>query len=242
MSDQGTPTDPRVAAIIRRGSLRIGLFPSFFYRREPDGAFAGWGIEMGRALADKMGVAVQFIERANPPVVVASLQAGACDTAFLGISAERAAEVDFTPPWAQADFTFLVPAASAVGSIADADRTGIRIGVVRHHAMDTALHGKLKLAQRVYADTPDAAFELFQQGAADVLAGIRPGLNAYAAKAPGTRVLADKYGTNVIGLAVVKGDADWIAYVSAFVADSKRSGTARAAADRSGTRGLEIAP
>lgn len=241
MSADQPAGDQRLAPIKRAGTLRIGLFPSFFYRRGADGALAGWGIEMARALAEQLGASVEFIERASPPAVVASLRAGECDAAFLGISAERAAEVDFSAPWAQADFTYLVPAGSGLARIADADRAGVRIGVVRHHAMDTALDGKLGQAQRVYADTPDAAFALFQQGAVDVLAGIRPGLNAYAARVPGARVLPDWYGANVVGLAVAKGDAEWLACVSDFVADSKRSGSARAAAERSGTRGLEIA-
>ena len=49
-----------------------------------------------------------------------------------------------------------------------ADRTGIRIAIVRGHAMDSAL--KTKNAERIYADVPDAAFELLRANRADVLA------------------------------------------------------------------------
>jgi hypothetical protein len=38
-----------------------------------------------------------------------------------------------------------------------------------------------------------------------VLAGIRPGLLMYSARLPGSQVLEDRYGANVIGMAVRKG-------------------------------------
>jgi polar amino acid transport system substrate-binding protein len=233
----------RPAAIFDAGTLRIGLFPSFFYKCDADsGGFSGWGIEMARALAERLGVSVEFVERPSPPAVVAALRHGECDAAFLGISTDRGGEVDFTPPWAKADFTFLLPPDAGAASIVQADRPGARIAVVSNHAMDFALRGKLRHLVPVYAATPDAAFELLLEGKADVLAGIRPGLVGYAARLPGARVLADRYGANVLGMAVAKGEAEWLAYLSAFVAETKASGAARKAAERVGAAGLEIVP
>ena len=76
------------------------------------------------------------------------------------------------------------------------------------------MRGKLASAQPVYADKPDGAFEMFRAGQADVLAGIRPGLLMYAGKMPGTRVLEDRYGRNVIALAVKKGEMARLSYVA----------------------------
>ena len=107
------------------------------------------------------------------------MRAGACDVAFLGIDPSRAIDVDFSTPLMRADFTYLVPAGSTVSVIEDADRPGVRIAVVRNHAMDFALRGKLKQAEPVYADTPDAAIALLREGKVSVSAGIRPGLLDY---------------------------------------------------------------
>lgn len=233
---------PRLAAIARSGALRVGLFPSFFYARGPAGELTGWAIEMARELAARLGAELQLVERLSPPAVVAALRADLCDIAFMGISPERAGEVEFTPPWAKGEFTFLVPAGSAARGISDLDADGLRIAVVRKHAMDGALAGKLVKAERVYAETPDAAFALLIEGRVDALAGIRPGLVKYCLKAQGSRVLPDAYGANIIGLAVPKGEADWLAVVSRFVAETKVSGVARAAAERVGADGLEILP
>jgi hypothetical protein len=43
------------------------------------------------------------------------------------------AEVNFTPAFVRSDFTYLVPAGSALGSAADVDRPGIRVAAVRGH-------------------------------------------------------------------------------------------------------------
>jgi polar amino acid transport system substrate-binding protein len=233
--------DIRTAEIARLGALRLALFPSFFYRRDAAGEPRGVGIEIARALAERIGVALKAQEYQSPPKVVEALATGAADVALLGIDPARAAEVDFSPPILAADFTYLVPEGFSARVIADADRPGTRIALVRHHAMDTALRGKLTAATAVYADTPDAAFELFRAGSAEVLAGIRPGLMMYAGKLPGTRVLPDRYGRNVIALAVRTGEAGWLSDVSAFVEVAKVDGTLRRAIETAGLNGVEAA-
>ena len=234
--------DPRVADIRHTGVLRLALFPSFFYRKDrATGEPRGVGIAIARSLADRIGVALAAAEYSSPPRVVEALAAGAADVALLGIDPARAAEVDFSPPLLAADFSYLVPAASAVRAIADADRPGMRIALVCHHAMDAALRGKLEHAERVYADTPDAAFELFRAGAAGALAGIRPGLLMYAAQIPGVRVLEGCYGRNVIALALRKGKAGRLAYARAFVERARTDGTVERAIASAGLQGVEMA-
>jgi polar amino acid transport system substrate-binding protein len=230
--------DPRIADIARSGVLRLALFPSFFYRKDPSGEPYGVGIEIARALASRIGVALRATEYPSPPKVVEALVAGGADVALLGIDPVRGRKVDFSPPVLVAEFTYLVPENSAAHTIADADRPGVRIALVRHHAMDTALRGKLAKAQPVYADTPDAAFEMFRQGGAEVLAGIRPGLLMYAGKMPGTRVLDDQYGRNVIALAVKKGEAARLSFVSEFATQARADGTVTRAIETAGLRGV----
>jgi hypothetical protein len=76
-----------------------------------------------------------------------------------------------------------------VRRVADADQPGVRIAVVRNHAMDFALRGKLKQAEPMYAETPDAAFDLLRTGKVTVQAGIRPGLLTYSTRLPGSPAL-----------------------------------------------------
>jgi polar amino acid transport system substrate-binding protein len=238
--DRGS--DLAASEILRHGALRLALFPSFFYRRvDAAETFHGVGIALARALADRIGVALNCAEYPSPPKVVEILAAGAADVALLGIDPVRGNAVDFSPPLLAADFSYLVPANSFVRTIADADQKGICIALVRHHAMDTALRGQLFRAERRYADTPDAAFAMFRDGLANVLAGIRPGLLMYAAQLSETRVLDDRYGRNIIAFAVRKGAAGLHSYVSAFVEQAKADGTIDRAIAAAGLNGVEVA-
>ncbi|MBI2230039.1 MAG: ABC transporter substrate-binding protein, partial [Deltaproteobacteria bacterium] len=68
------------------------------------------------------------------------------------------------------------PAGPSIRSVADADRPGVRIAVVRNHAMDLVLSPIMKRAELVRAETPDGTFDLLLTGHADVQAGVRPAL------------------------------------------------------------------
>jgi len=231
--------DTRIADLVRGGQIRIGLFPSFLYAKRTDGDLSGFGIEFARTFAACIGLDLVLREYPTPPAAVQALNDAECDIAFLGIDPKRAADVDFSPPYLKADFTFLVPAGSAALQFADVDCSGQRIAIVRDHAMEYALKGQLRNAQTVYATTPDEAFALLRSGHADVLAGIRPGLLKYADALAGSRVLEGRYGQNTLALAVAKGQAGRLAYVSDFIVEARTSELLQRVIAETGLTGVE---
>ena len=223
-------SDQRVEDLVRAGRVRVALFPSFLYTKDTvTGELRGVGIEVARALAARLGIEVLPVEYPSPPQVVECLKAGACDVAFLGIDPSRIAEVGFSPPFMEVDFTYLVPAGQSIRSVADADRPGVRIAVVRNHAMDLVLSRILKQAELVRAETPDGTFDLLRTGHADVQAGVRPALLEYSTQLPGSRVLEDRYGVNRVAMVVPKDQAGRLAYISEFIEEAKASGLVREA-------------
>lgn len=233
--------DPRVADLVRAGRLRAGVFPSFLFARDgATGEPTGLAVMLAGELAAALGVRAEVQEYPHPPAALRGLVRGECDIALLGIDRGRAGEVDFTPPYLRADFTFLVPPGSEVTSLAEVDQPGTRVAVVSGHAMEIALRGQLTQARPIYAATPDAAFELLRAGEADVLAGIRPGLLAYAAALPGARVLDLRYGENLLAIAVAKGHAGCLGWVGDFVAAAKVSGLMHRIIARAGLAGVDV--
>jgi polar amino acid transport system substrate-binding protein len=152
------------------------------------------------------------------------------------------AGVDFSPPILQLDYTFLVPAGSSIQHTADADRAGIRIAVVRDHASTLTLSRMFKHAQLMYAATPDPTFELLRTGQAEAFASIRAVLLAYSSKLPGSRVLEDHYGANLLEMVVPKGQTARLAYISEFVEQAKASGLVQQAIERAGLPRHQVAP
>ena len=140
------------------------------------------------------------------------------------------------------DYTFLVPAASRIRRIADADRPAVRIAVVRAHASTLALNRISKRATLVNVDTPDSAFDLLLTNHVDAWASARPALVEYSVRLPGSRVLEDRYGTNRPAVVVAKGQGARIAYISEFIEEIKASGFVADAIARSGWRGVRVAP
>ena len=237
-------TDPRVADLVRVGKLRVALFVPQHTKDPVTGELRGNPVymEIARALATRLGVEVQLLGYPTPPMVVECLKAGTCDVAFMGINPSRAAEVGFTPALVIFPFTYLVPAGSSIRSVADADQPGVRIAVVRDHESTLALSRMLKQAKLVYAETDDPTFELLRTGHADAMASTLHGLLRYSTRLPGSRVLEDRYGANLLAIAVPKHQAGRLAYISEFIEEAKASGLVQRAIDRAGFHWYRVAP
>ena len=237
--------DPRVADLVQAGKVRLALFLPGYTKDPVTGELRGSGtgavaVALARAVAARLGVEVQLVGYPTPPQVVECLKAGACDVAYMGIDPTRAAEVNFSPPFMQQDFTYLVPAGSSIRSVADADRRGIRIAVVRNHVATLALNRIMKNAETIAFDIPNAAFEAVRTGHADTWASARYGLLESATQLPGSRVLDDRYAANLIAMAVPKGQTGRLTYISEFVEEAKASGLVQRSIDGAGLRGYQV--
>jgi polar amino acid transport system substrate-binding protein len=239
--------DPRMAELVKSGKLRVAVFLPQYAKDKAGGAVRGIGmgfvaIEMGRALASRLGIALALVENATPLQAMESLKAGACDLACLGIDPSRTAELDFSAPVVQFDYTLLVPRVSSIRGFADADRPGKRIAVVLNHASTFALRRKVEHAELVGFELPDAAFDLLRASGADAFAAPREQLLDYSAQLTGSRVLDEGYGINNAGIAIAKGNGGRLDYIREFVEEAKASGLIAEIIARGNLRGFRVAP
>ena len=232
--------DPRVADLVRAGQVRVGMFPPHYTKDAATGERQGWGIDLARALAARIGVEAKSVEYPGPDKLLEGLNAGACDTGFLVNNPAWANLVDFSQPFLQQDFTFLLPAGSSIRSVADVDRPEVRIAVVRHHGSTLTLARILKHAKMVTADTLQGAFELLRDGQADAFASTRPQVLEDSARLSGSAVLEDRYGVNFSVMAVPKGHAAQLSYINDFIHDATASGLVQRAIERAGWRGVRV--
>lgn len=234
--------DSRVADLMQAGKVRVALYVPQYTKDPVTGELRGWTVDLVSALGARLGVQGVPVEHPTPPHAMASLKAGVCDAAILGIEPSRTVEVDYTPAFVQADYTLLVRAGSSIRNVAEADHPGIRIAAVRNHASTMTLLRILKQATLLYADMPDPAFELLRTDKANVFASLREILLRYSTQLPGSRVLDERYGFNALGMAVPKGYAKRLAYLNEFVEEAKASGLVQLALDQAGWRGVHVAP
>jgi len=216
--------------------------PHWAIKDPATGELRGVAVDLARALAARLGVELVPVEYPSPTRVLEGLEVGAWDVGFLGVDPSRAAVVDFSPPYLQIEATYLVPASSSIRNLADADQPGVRIAVSRKSVEDIVLSRMIKRAELLRVETVGAGFDLLRAGNADVLATPRPTALLRSAQLPGSRVLEDRFHATFGAMAVPKGQAGRLAYISEFIEEAKASGLVQQAIERAGLRGVQVAP
>ena len=237
--------DLRIADLVRTGKVRVAIglgTPALAIKNAATGEIRGPAVDLGRALAARIGVEFVAVEYPRPGAIVDGIRTNAWDVTFLVADPERAAVTDFSPPYMQSDFTYLVMAGSSIRSVADVDRPGVRIAGPRGDASILLLSRMLKRAELVGTDTLDAAVELVRTGGADGRAAPRPVLLAESARLPGSRVLDDGFAIISYVAMVPKGEAGRLAYVSEFIEEAKSGGLVKRTIEAAALRGVQVAP
>ena len=146
---------------------------------------------------------------------------------------------DFGPVLIGLRTTFLVPGSSAIQSIPDVDKPGVRIVVPARSAQGEHLEKILKHATmlRVPVETTAPAVEMVKCGQADAISHVVPMLATALPALPGARILPGSYYNVPIAIGYPKGAPAAVAdYAKSFIADMKASGFAQKAIDRMGQK------
>jgi polar amino acid transport system substrate-binding protein len=233
------------AAVAPTGKLRVAFISAAIYASKDlaTGELKGVAIDLGKDLARRVGVPFDPVVYPNPPALIGGAKSGEWDVALMGINAERATAMDFSAPYMEVEQGYLVRAGVSITTVSDADKAGIRIGVLEKAGADLYLSSTLKSAVLVRVKSVAELFALFGAGKADVIAAIKTALFAEAGKQPGSRVLDGRIFVEPIGMGVPKGRATAAAvYVGKFVEEAKAEGLVKSAIERAGLRGVVVAP
>ena len=229
------------------GRLRVGVVaaPStsaFFVTKDAAGQPRGVTADLGAALANKLGVPIEFFVAPNSGEVTDALATGAIDVSFMPVDDERKARIDFGPAYFLVESTYLVTAASGITTLAEVDRPGVRvIGI----ANTTTIRSAARTLARTTAtavSSVDEAMTMLRLGTADAFALSHDSLPPLAAGLPGSRILDGGFQRTVIAIAVPKDRPQALAAVTAFMEDAKASGLVRRALDAAGFRDAAVAP
>lgn len=227
------------------GTIRVGINYGnsvLAQRDRATGALSGVAIDLAEELGRRVELPVELVAYESAGKMFAAVKTAAWDTAFLAVDPGRAGEIDFTAPYLLIEGTYLVPAGSAIQSVAQVDRVGMRVGVSTGSAYHLFLRRELKNAQMIEADSPTGAFHLIRDGKVDVAAGVRQNLVANAAQLPGSRVLAESFMAIGQAMGVPKGRHAAARYLREFIEEAKTSGFVARALERSGNGDVPVAP
>ena len=228
------------------GVLRAGINMSNFLLvtgRTPSGDPDGVSPNMARAIADRLGVPVQYVPFPKPGELADAVDNDVWDIGLIGAEPARAEKIAFTAAYAEIEATYLVPAGSPITRMEEVDRPGVRIAVTARSAYDLWLERNIKQAQLIRSDSLNSAAEMFVRDRLDALAGLRPGLIGDAAKLPGSRILDGQFTAVQQAVGTQRKNAAGAAFLREFVEEAKRSGLVAGFIARHGVAGrLSVAP
>jgi len=217
------------------GTLRVGLNMSNFLLTRTDAATgkpAGVAHDLGRELARRLGLPVEFVPHPNPGALADAANKNVWDVGFLGAEPQRANEIHFTAAYVEIESTYLVPQGSALKNAGDVDRKGVRIIVPEKAAYELYLSRTIRNAELVRDKGADLCFKRFVEEKFDALAGLKPRLITDQARLPGSTIVEGNFTAVLQAAGVPKGRHNAAKYLAEFIEDAKATGlVAKAIAD-----------
>jgi polar amino acid transport system substrate-binding protein len=227
---------------VLRAAINLGNF-LLVTGRAANGDPQGVAPDMAAAIAERLGVAVQYAPFARPSALADAADDGVWDIGLIGAEPARAEKIAFTAAYAEIEAAYLVQPGSPLARIEDVDQPGVRIAVLARSAYDLWLERNIRFATLVRSDSADGATELFTDGNAEVLAGLRPGLLTEVERHPGARILDGKFAAVQQAIGTQRHNIAGAAFLAAFVEEAKASGLVRRLIVRHGMSGrLSVAP
>lgn len=228
-ASQALISDSVITQIQEEGVIRIGL--SLFVpwsMRDVNGDLIGFELDVGRQLAEDMGVEVEFVPTAWDGIIPALL-AGNFDVIISGMSvtAQRNLTVNFTDPYAFSGLAILANREMTAGmSMEDLNSPDVIFSARRGATPAVVIADRFPEAQLLLFDEDGAAAQEVLNGNAHATMASQPSPNREAGRHPDVLYvpfdqLFDPRGE---GFAVRRGDPDALNYFNNWIAQQWRSG------------------
>jgi polar amino acid transport system substrate-binding protein len=227
-----------------RVAIAVAFAPSALYAIKDDatGQYRGVTVELGSAMARKLGVPVEFVPHLASGEIQNSAASEKWDVTFMPVDEERKKFVDFGNAYHLLQSTYLVARGAKFANVDDANASGVRIGGVANTATFRAAQRTAPKATFVALPGVDAAVAAMKDGEIDCIALSRESLSGLAPKIPGSRILDGGFLNSSTAVAVPKGKPEALVFVSQFVEEAKSSGLVRRAFDAMNLQSAQVAP
>ena len=225
--------------LARTGKLRVGIvfapvMSTFFVIKDEAGKPKGVTVDIGEALGRNMNLPVEFVLYPNSGQVTDAVESGAVDVGFMPVDEQRRQRLAIGPDYVRAESTYMVTAASGAKSVADVDKSGMRVIGIANTTTIRAAERTLKNTKISAVTSVDDAIAAMKDGRADAFALGRGDLPAYVKQVPGSRITDGHFQQMGIAIATQKGKPAALAVITEFMNEAKKDGTIRRALDKHG--------
>jgi polar amino acid transport system substrate-binding protein len=222
------------------GKLRVAIAISpaggAFWCTRTESGYAGVPVDLGRAMAEQLGVPVEYVVHDNSGEITEAASKATWDITFLPRDKERESKMSFGPTYEVADATYLVKAGSKVTNFATLDQAGTEVAAVTNTTTMRGAQAHLKKATVTGYQTFEEIVWLLKAGEIEAFALSRDQLKALAKQLPGTTVLDETFKRTITAAAVPLNHPQSLAFVTKFMTDAMSNGVLRKAYDNNGLK------
>jgi ABC-type amino acid transport substrate-binding protein len=223
----GNDGETTMAKLQDRGEITIGVkydVPPFGYLNPRTGKVEGFDVDLGKAIADKLGVEPKFIE-ATSDDRIPFLQDGRVDLILstMTITRERDREIDFSEPYYIAHGRVLVPRGSEIHGVRDLGR-GDRVCTARGSTYADTLKEEAPQADLRLVGSYSKCLELIQRNAVDAISTDDVILTGMIAQDHSLKLVGPDITTEPYGAGIKEGDPAFKRFVDKAISEFKADG------------------
>ena len=228
------------------GKLRVALLPlpHMALRDQTTGQITGVIADLGRALANRLEVPVEFVIAPSNVAAADQVKNGTADVTFLVALPELGAQIDFGATYIQYETTFLVPGNSAVHTLADVDHLGARVIAPNPSAIATTIGQAFRNVKIIGVPVATASAQrvvgMLKNGEADAYSNLTHLLSLTQVDLPDWRIVPGSYMAPVFSIGYPKNRSFGAAYADSFVMEMKKNGFIHQAIGRANLKGAQV--
>jgi glutamate transport system substrate-binding protein len=221
------PEDTTMGRIQAAGEIKIGVkydVPPFGFKNPQTDEIEGFDVDLGKAIADKLGVEPNFIEAISDNRIP-FLQDGTVDLVLstMTINAERNEEIEFSEPYYIARGRILVPQDSDIAGVEDL--AGRRVCTALGSTYEETLKEQAPDADLQLVDSYSECLENVQNGAVDAVSTDDVILTGMIIQDDSLKLTeGDPLTTEPYGAGIKKGDTEFKEFVDGVLEEYKSGG------------------
>jgi glutamate transport system substrate-binding protein len=220
------PANSTLGKIQDAGELTIGVkydVPPFGFENPQSGQIEGFDVDMGRYIAEELGVEPKFVEAISDNRIP-FLERGTVDLILstMTINQERDMEIDFSEPYYIAEGRILVPKGSDIKGVDDL--SGKRVCTALGSTYEETIRKQAPDADLKLVDTYSECLELLQNKAIDAISTDDVILTGMIIQDDTLEMVGPKLTTEPYGVGIKDGDKQMKTFVDGVLANVEEDG------------------
>ncbi len=221
------PADSPMGRIQEAGEIKIGVkydVPPFGFQNPESGDIEGFDVDLGRAVAEKLGVEPRFVEAISDNRIP-FLADGTVDLVLstMTINAERDQEIDFSEPYYVAQGRILVKTDNEEIKGVD-DLAGKKVCTALGSTYEETLKKQAPEADLRLVDSYSECLELVQNGAVDAVSTDDVILTGMIIQDDTLQLVGDELTQEPYGAGIKDGETEMQEFVNGVIEEYKTDG------------------